>query len=275
MTTLDQRIAQFLANGVAEADSATIAALIDEFEAAKAEAQQAAQAEAEAALDPLNADPRASRSQAEEARFECERLAKAIPLLETALLHAQEREYAARWSANYERIEAKRDELAAELTALYPSLVRQLVNLFARIAECDKAVGRINLDAPSGERRRLLGVELAARGLDRFTASDPSIFDRLQLPNPGDSRSLAYPPERGNPFGLLMAASAASIATKHAAVYGPDRAAARADQLAEAQREADKRQAKIEEQEREKKRDYEKSLIETDRARRVGRKQEA
>ncbi|MFO1099489.1 MAG: hypothetical protein U1E81_14815 [Xanthobacteraceae bacterium] len=223
----------------------------------------------------MNSDAANSRAKAEEIKFEYERLTRAIPLLEAALLRAQEREHAARWSAEYERIEAKRDELAAELTALYPSLVRQLVELFARIAECDKAVGRINLDAPSGERRRLLGVELAARGLDQFTASDPSIFDRLQLPNPGNSRSLVYPPEQGNPLGLLMASAAAAVATKHAAAYGPDWAAVGADQLAEAQREADKRQAEIDKQEREAKRKFERDLVEGHRARRVGRKQEA
>ena len=41
---------------------------------------------------------------------------------------------------------------------------------------------RINSEAPKGESRRLLGVELTARNLKSFSRSDPSVIDLKQFP---------------------------------------------------------------------------------------------
>ena len=78
--SLDQRIAAFLSNGADTASSTTVAALIREAEAAIVKAREAAEAEAEHALDPLNTDAAKSRAKAEQIRFEHERLTRAIPL---------------------------------------------------------------------------------------------------------------------------------------------------------------------------------------------------
>lgn len=271
--TLDQRIANFLANGVAEASSEEIAKLLHQTKQAAAKSQQAAEAEAERALDPTNLDPEKSRTLAEKLRFEHERLSRAIPLLEQQLRQAQARAYATQWNDEFEQVETERDALAEELTATYPDLVAKLVDLLDRIEACDREVDRVNGSAPSGDhRRRLLGVELTARGLNSFSATNPSLTANLKLPNPGDTRSLAYPPEQVNVMGLQMAAAASALAAKSAGLHTSDWAAARELQIAEEQRKADQRQAEIDRKEAEAKAQYERNLVESDRARRLGRR---
>jgi hypothetical protein len=78
--------------------------------------------------------------------------------------------------------EAKRDELARQY-AEYPKLVARLVDLFESAKAVDEKVSRINGSAPPGEHRRLLGVELTARGLQSFSTADPPIAKAVQLPD--------------------------------------------------------------------------------------------
>ena len=90
--------------------------------------------------------------------------------------------------------------MAKELAATYPQAVAKLTDLFLRIEECDRDCSRINGSAPYGEDRRLRNVELEARGLDGFTGTNPSILsnpsiqDRLQLPDWEHSERRAWPP---------------------------------------------------------------------------------
>jgi hypothetical protein len=62
-------------------------------------------------------------------------------------------------------------------------------------AECE----RVNRDAPGGEPRRLLGVELAARGLSAFSIYQPEISERICLPDSQGDRMLWPPPPQLNP----------------------------------------------------------------------------
>jgi hypothetical protein len=87
------------------------------------------------------------------------------------------REQLAAWHADADRVEAVRDQLANELSTRYRAITAELVDLFTRIAACDREVGRINGSAPGFDRRRLLGVELTARGIDRFGLNDRPIAD--------------------------------------------------------------------------------------------------
>jgi hypothetical protein len=92
-------------------------------------------------------------------------------------------ERAASWEADYESVKAERDRLAVELATTYPQVVATLLDLLVRIAECEKECSRIAGTAPAGETRRLLGPELHAKGLDRFTRDTPSVTRDLRLPN--------------------------------------------------------------------------------------------
>ena len=59
----------------------------------------------------------------------------------------------------------------------------RLVDLFESAKAVDKEVSRINGSAPLGEHRRLLRVELTARGLKSFSTADPPIAKGVQLPD--------------------------------------------------------------------------------------------
>jgi hypothetical protein len=62
----------------------------------------------------------------------------------------------------------------------------------------NEEVSRINGSAPPGERRRLLGVELTARGLESFSTTDPPIAKGVQLPDWAQSARMVWP--RPRPF---------------------------------------------------------------------------
>jgi hypothetical protein len=187
---LEKKIATALADK--DIASSNLAALIAETETAIAAADQAAEAERDKALDPaLSPDPNAAREAVEAAKFTRDRLRTLLPRLH----EAQAAEYAARWESEYERVEAKRDELARKY-AEYPKLVAQLVDLFGSAKAVDEEVSRINGLAPPGEHRRLRGVELTARGLESFSTADPPIAKRVQLPDWAHSARMAWPPPR-------------------------------------------------------------------------------
>ena len=86
------------------------------------------------------------------------------------------------WEADYGRVKDERDRLAVELAATYPQTVATLLDLLARVADCERECSRIASMAPAGERRRLLGPELHAKGiLTGFTRDTPSITRDLRL----------------------------------------------------------------------------------------------
>ena len=56
------------------------------------------------------------------------------------------------------------------------------------------AISHINGSAPPGEHRCLLGVELAARGLESFGTADPPIAKSVRLPDWDEPTKFAWPP---------------------------------------------------------------------------------
>jgi predicted transcriptional regulator len=187
---LEKKIATALADK--DIASSNLAALIAETETAIAAADQAAEAEREKALDPaLSPDPKAAREAIVAAEFARDRLRTLLPRLQ----EAQAAEYAARWASEYERVQAKRDELARRY-AEYPKLVARLVDLFGSAKALDEEVSRVNGSAPPGEHRRLRGVELSARGLKSFSTADPPIAKGVQLPDWAHSARTVWPPPR-------------------------------------------------------------------------------
>jgi hypothetical protein len=90
----------------------------------------------------------------------------------------------------------------------YPAVVRQLVNLFGRIATNDAEVSGLHRARPAGAELHLAGAELVARNLDGFTRDDPPITEGLQLPDWGNATKIAWPPPTA-PLGVLAAQSMA------------------------------------------------------------------
>ena len=220
MSTLERRIAAALTSDIPSAD---IAALVAETEAAISQAEAAAEAEREMALDPLaSPDAAKARTAMEDAAFTRDRLRTVLPRLQARLSEVKAAEYAARWESDFRQVEARRDELANEYAATYPRLVAQLVDLFECIEAVDKEVSRINGSAPSGEHRRLRQVELIARGLDNFNRANPPITKAVQLPDWTNSEKMAWPP----PQPSLAAVFALSMVPSHDPRYTADWAAA-------------------------------------------------
>ena len=144
-------------------------------------------------------------------------------------------EYADQWSADYERVATKRDLLADEYAELYPKFVAQLVDVFSRVEALDQECSRIDGVAPSGEHRRLRGVELTARGLENFSTHNPSITQKLQLPDWANSDRTAWPPPRPS----MAAEFAMSMMPPYDPRYSADWAAAqKADNVKRQQNEA-------------------------------------
>ena len=91
-----------------------------------------------------------------------------------ALQEAHAHERSARWDTECGRVIS----CGVCLLRSCPQRTRRserLVDLFARIAEFDKEVDRLNGSAPAGESRRLRGVELTARDLNDITNLNPPI----------------------------------------------------------------------------------------------------
>ena len=204
-SSLEKQIAAAL--GGADATSADLAALIADTDAAISQADATAEAERTKALDPaLSPDAKAAREALQAAEFSRDRLRTVLPRLRARLSEVMAAEYAARWEPEFQQIETQRDELATEYAQLYPKAVSELVDLFRRVEAVDKEVSRVNGSARAGEHRRLLGVELTARGLGNFTAADPSIARGVQLPDFERSSRMAWPPPQV-PFAVLVAQS--------------------------------------------------------------------
>jgi hypothetical protein len=126
--------------------------------------------------------------------------------LRQRLAEVEASERLARWQEDYEAVKEERDELADEFAEVYQSLTAQFCDLFRRAEALDQECDRINSEAPKGEKRRLLGVELCARNLERFSRSEPSVVDGVKLPDWSQSDRMIWPP-RKIPLSVQVARS--------------------------------------------------------------------
>jgi hypothetical protein len=110
------------------------------------------------------------------------------------------------WHEDYEAVKEERDELANEFAEVYQSLTVQFCDLFRRTEALDQECDRINSEAPKGESRRLLGVELTARNLKSFSRSEPSVVDGVKLPSWSHSDRMIWPPPQ-IPLSVRVATS--------------------------------------------------------------------
>jgi hypothetical protein len=118
------------------------------------------------------------------------------------------REQSVAWQADADAVEAVRDKLAAEMAEKYPAATAWIVDFLQRKEACDQEISRINGSAPPLEHRRLLGVELTARGIDNFGLNDRPIAEKLQLPAlvGGYGSAIAWPPPTV-PFSVQLAST--------------------------------------------------------------------
>jgi hypothetical protein len=258
--TLEQRIVVALRDSI---KSGAVAELIQEVEAAAQAAAEDATKVREQALDPaVVVDTTKVATAVATAMLTRDRLQAALPHLHARHEQLQAKEYEARWYAELEEVEAKRDALVEELR-VYPTMVAKLVNILSRIPAIDAEVSRINGSAPSGVKDRLLKVEQQARGVEGFGVSgawDPrgllALAADLKLPKfeeDGNRYQYSWPPPQPNlalqylatmppdPFLVHEAAAGTYIAERNRRVLEDNRR-----QIAEAeqrQREFEKQKA--------------------------------
>jgi hypothetical protein len=193
MKNLEQRAVASLSNDGASVTE--LAELVREVESALPAAYAAAEEARRQGADPLlSPDPVLARERVIAAELAYERMGSLLYRLGTRHRQRAAIERTASWEADYERVKAERDRLAVELATTYPQVVAALVDLLARVAECEKECARVAGTAPLGEKRRLLGPELHAKeGLDRFTRDTPSITRDLRLPDWNEPATTAWP----------------------------------------------------------------------------------
>jgi hypothetical protein len=211
--TLEHRIATALDTSAITA--ADLVFLIDETNVA---ITSAAEAERAKALD-LIASPDAvkAHSAMTDAAFMVGRLRTILPRLQQRHQEVAAQEYRATWNADCDVVEVERDGLAAEFREVYQPVETKSVDLFTRMAANDREVHRINASAPSGEPRRLVGAELAARGLASFSRDNPSIAAELRIPSFEGGGRMAWPPPQKLDVALF---SPVSASPRHSADWG-------------------------------------------------------
>jgi hypothetical protein len=201
----EDRITSALAN--ASIASAELSGLIPETQAALTAAEATAQAEREKALNPVTSSDTAEAEQLVwTAEFRRDRLRSFLSHLRQRLAQVETSERAARWQEEYEAVKKERDELADEFAERYASLTAELCDLFRCVEVLDQECDRINSEAPNGENRRLLGVELTARNLKSFSRSEPSVVVGVKLPDWSQSDRMIWPPPK-TPLSVLVATS--------------------------------------------------------------------
>jgi hypothetical protein len=117
------------------------------------------------------------------------------PRLERRLLEVPAEEYLTHWRADYDALNIKRDELAVELSELYPPFATKIADLFRRVREFDAELSRLHEARPAGIPL-LLGPELVARGLEQFTRNERSLVGEVQLPAFHQGQPCVWPPSR-------------------------------------------------------------------------------
>jgi hypothetical protein len=156
----------------------------------------------------------------EDAAFTGARLKTLLPRLQARYQEVQAQEYLTQWRGDYETLKIKRDGLAEELRAIYPEFETKITDLLTRIAANDGELSGLHQARPAGVALHLLGAELVARDLERFTTREPSIAQELKLPTFAPGQRLAWPPQRS-----LAAAFAMSMVPTHDPRYTADWAA--------------------------------------------------
>jgi len=160
--------------------SDTLATLIREVEEQIAHCDQIGREMRERSVNPAILDPGA-RGAAEDSEFRAARLRNGLARLEELHREAEMRQRLSDWHQNADLVEERAVKLADEMLELYPKLTSWLTNFLRRKAVVDAEVRAVNESAPGYEGRRLREIELVARGIENWGASQP-IEKQLRLP---------------------------------------------------------------------------------------------
>jgi hypothetical protein len=194
---LDARIAAAFADGAKSNDVAT---LIKDTERAAASASDMAEQARNHALGPTlsGSELKDASKFMDDAAFKRDRLKAALGKLRDRLAQLKHQEEDARRQVAYDKAEAVRDKLAAELADLYPDLAQKLAELLVRIAANDRMIEYINGHALPSGAKRLLVAELKARGLPEVANSIETarITNQLCLPPWQPRSSSLWPPRK-------------------------------------------------------------------------------
>jgi hypothetical protein len=198
--TLEQRISAILATDNVSSDA--IGTLLIEVETEVSESTKKVELERAISVssDMSAADAHRMITQNELVRS---RLRSSLPALQHKYAAAEARQFAEQWEADYLRVEKIRDD-AAEQYAEIPKLMDRIIELFRLAESVDKQCSTVNGTAPANEHRRLIDVELHARGLQGYSQSDPSIAKVTQLPALPRTDISAWPP-RPTSFASVFA----------------------------------------------------------------------
>jgi hypothetical protein len=257
--TLEHRISSAIGNG--SASSGDLVELIETAQrAAEAAATDATTARDKATLD-LGTDVGAASAAIAAAELRCARLQAALPRLRNKLTEVLEAEHRARWRADFERVEKRRDESADKFAKQCPELLAALVELMREAATVDADCQRVNSLAGSGEPH-LRGVELTARRLDSFN-TQPSISASIRLPDYEHSASMMWPP----PQQHFAAAFAAATPVMRDPRFSDDWWRTAEIDAAERRQLAERRAREQEAASAQAREAYEKSLLENERER--------
>jgi hypothetical protein len=187
--TLEPKITAALNDQAAE--SAALAALIQETEAALTEADKGVEEARIKALD-LSTDPAKALAAQQAVELKRDRLRGALPKLREGYRGTVEAERQAAWLERAKELEIERNAIAKTFFELYPALVSQLVRLFERTIACDKAVNAHNYDLPAGV--------MSVPGLAEWVG----LANMVKLPNYMGGPA-AWPPQQQPDFTPLYA----------------------------------------------------------------------
>jgi len=171
---LDDRIAAAFRNSVKSGD---VKALIVETEAAAVAGGEAAERARQRALDPpLTASAVAEgRQEMQDARFRHERRQTAVTRLKERLREVEALEEDHRRRKIHDEARAIRDQLAAKLKAIYPSIEAQLGELIGMIEKNDREIEFVNTQALPRGAERLLSAELIARDIEAWRVNQTEV----------------------------------------------------------------------------------------------------
>jgi hypothetical protein len=179
---LERKLSSVFADDRAAVTSAELRALMQETESGIVDAQEAARLAKADALDPtVTPNPTEARSRMEDAALAAGRLHTLLGRLQRRYAEVAEAERFAAWQADFNDLRKQRDALAGDLAKVYPEVTATLTDLFTRIALLDQKLSTLHQARGAGVQLHLLGAELIARELERFTRDVPSLLQSVVL----------------------------------------------------------------------------------------------
>lgn len=260
--SLEQRISAALkSNGEANRD--TLFALWEEAFAEINRLNETIATEEPRLLDINNDDPDASRELIASSKLHIERLSKAITEeLKPSVRALDAKKAQADWTAEADQIRDENDKLFAELKAMYPPFLQQILDLYFRILKNHSAFANHKVHAPAGADTSFSRIEPHSRfWLDMALSS---------WNNPG----VKYP-ERQSPEQIAWAQQVAfttalceqtkAIEAKHAHMHSADWGAVYDEIHKRKAAEDEKAEQALKEKDQAARDEYYKSVLEAER----------